>query len=376
MIALAWMLGCGGWSVDALEIDGDEAVRAMLVPWEGMTQRGPRLRRVVVTDKLPVGCYDACYDGDTQTITVSTSLGPGQMNRALSIAVGRSLDFGDDGLPLSETDHWAWYGSPFPTTAADRWARAVGLGPLGVNLFPQASPDCDETDSAEDVRAVQRSVFVWEDLDMGPRHPNERTILLPFPWRHLPPERLPGGGIRLRGRMDEGYPDHIVHIDLPSLGGDAVWATYPARYDQGARGVPFVDPPGETSWAPGLGAELLGNFPVGDIEIAGAWLESTDPTAPEEASFVVVERVPDGGDVLAVHRTTCLGREGFDHNWDSSYGGRPVFVPADDGLWVVSFPGDAVKMQRFSYTGEETEPRRMLIDPELLYGGGTFEFRW
>jgi hypothetical protein len=300
------------------------------------------------------------------------------MNRALSIALGRSLDDDGHGKPLSEGEPWSWYGELYSTYAADRFARAVGLGPMGVRIFPGASSVCEVTDSVEDVLGVRRTVFAEPIEPLASAAPVVRQLRLPSRWEHLVPQRLDGGGIALIGRMTEGDPTEVARIDIPDLDGDAVGVTYP---DPGyswypPNGQAVLDPATERSWAPGLGAQLVGNYPVGETEIAGAWLEATDPQHAQEAPFVVLERDRDGGEVVAVHDVLCPPRQGDLYFDLPSYDGRPVFVPTDDGVWVISFTYDGVDMQRFGYGGEVLAPRALEIDVESLYGGERFEFRW
>lgn len=374
---LLLLAACADWSADGVQIDGDAAplVRDMLRPWEGATQRPPRVRQINVTEDLLPGCYESCFDEDTETIWLDARLAPGRMNRALSLALGSALDDDGHGTPQSQLEPWTWYGSLVPTYAAERFSRAVGLGPVGVEAFPRASWRCDVTEATDDVRTVQRSVFTPPTAPIGPSAPIDRHLLLSRYWAHLPPE-VSAGGVTLHGRQLSGrHTDAFVRIDIPSLDGDAVWVTYPDRTYRLPNQV-ALDPAGETSWAPGLGAELLGNYPVGDTEIAGAWLESPDPAQGADAPFVVVERARDGGEVLAVHKTTCPSRSAEWVVSDPDYGGRPVFVPTADGVWVISFTPGGVKMQRFGYGGEALEARTLLIDVESLYGGERFEFRW
>jgi hypothetical protein len=51
MTALLFLAACSPWSADGVDIDGDAAglVRDMLRPWEGATQRAPRVRNVNIT---------------------------------------------------------------------------------------------------------------------------------------------------------------------------------------------------------------------------------------------------------------------------------------------------------------------------------------
>ena len=379
MILALWWMGCAGWRADEVVVTGGDAdlVAAMLAPWEGVTQRPPRVREVVVADVLPAGCHEACYDPERRTITLDAGLSAGAMNRALSVEMGRALDHGDDGLPLSQTGHWAAYRSVFPGYAADRFARAVGLGPVGSRLFPRPSADCAITDAAQDVGAVQRAVFAWTDLDIAPAAQVDRSIDLTGPWYFLPPERLEGGGLRLHAATGSGYPDYTAAIEIPTLDGEEVWASYPAGPVYSTPSLAVLDLPGETAWAPGVGAELVGNYPAGDTEIAGAWLEAADPFVRRDDVFVVVERDRGSGEIVAVHDLSCPRPE---PEWaldDLPYmSQRPVFVPTADGVWVVAFNRTEVRMRRFGYGGEALAPRRLEIDLSLLEGGERYVFPW
>ena len=82
--------------------------------------------------------------------------------------------------------------------------------------------------------------------------------------------------------------------------------------------VAHLDPAGETARAPGLDVERIGNDAVEDSEIA---------------SF-------------------------------------------DAGVWVIAFPPGGVRMQRFGDDDVALAPRRVEVDPELLFGGTRFELRW
>lgn len=380
MSAWLFLAGCSTWSADSVDIDGDAAglVRDMLRPWEGATQRAPRVRNVNVTGANPPGCYESCFDADSETIWLDADLPPARMNRALSVALGRSLDDDGHGAARSESGAWAYFGGLSQTYTADRFANAVGLGPLGVQIFPGANWHCDNTDSLEDVLLARRSVFSDQTQTLSPAAEVVRYIAIEGPFYHLAPQRLEGGGIALIGKTTPHETDEVARIDIPDLDGDNVRVTYP---DPGyswypPQGQVLIDPPGETAWAPGLGAELVGNFPIGDTEIAGAWLESTDPQKAEEAPFVVLERERDGGEVVAVHNILCPPREADFSSRHSYHSDRPFFVPTKEGVWVISYSGTWIYLQRFGYGGKPLASRWVSIDIESTYGGEPADFWW